>query len=222
MLRPPIPPGFIEPCLPTVARCPPSGPGWRHEVKHDGYRLLAWRDGDTVRLFTRNGFDWQARYPAIVAAVAKLKVRSCLIDGEVILVGITAAVVQQTVRAATNLKKSARPSQAARLIMGVDAVTKQRMKALVAVTTVKAYNKAKLATYAINGGAQVGVVPELREAPPARVVPAPRKKRILDRLPARKRASDADPVGILTAGDDFVCQECEDYAGPDHQERRTK
>jgi len=86
---------------------------------------------NTVRLFTRNGFDWQARYPAIVAAVAKLKVRSCLIDGEVILVGITAAAV----RAATNLRKSARPSQAARLIMGVyDAVTKQRMKALVAVT----------------------------------------------------------------------------------------
>jgi ATP-dependent DNA ligase len=39
--------GFIEPCLPSIARKPPNGPQWLHEIKHDGYRLMARRDGDT-------------------------------------------------------------------------------------------------------------------------------------------------------------------------------
>jgi bifunctional non-homologous end joining protein LigD len=78
------PVGFIEPCLPTTAARPPSGPQWLHEIKHDGFRLMAWRDGERVRLFTRNGYDWRERYPLIVAAVAALKVRSCLIDGEAV------------------------------------------------------------------------------------------------------------------------------------------
>ena len=56
-----------------------------HEIKHDGYRLMARRDPVSVgiRLLTRNGHDWASRYPLIVQAVSKLKVRSCLIDGEV-------------------------------------------------------------------------------------------------------------------------------------------
>jgi bifunctional non-homologous end joining protein LigD len=72
---------FIEPCLPSPAERPPSGVGWVHEIKHDGYRLMARRDGASVRLFTRNGHDWSPRYPLIVEAVNHLKVRSCLIDG---------------------------------------------------------------------------------------------------------------------------------------------
>jgi bifunctional non-homologous end joining protein LigD len=74
-------PGFIEPCLPSAAERPPSGPDWVHEIKHDGYRLMARRDSVGIRLLTRNGHDWADRYPAIVEAVNKLKVRSCLIDG---------------------------------------------------------------------------------------------------------------------------------------------
>ena len=42
--------GFIDPCMPTLAAKAPSGPGWVHEIKHDGYRLIVRRDGDTVRL----------------------------------------------------------------------------------------------------------------------------------------------------------------------------
>jgi len=62
----------------------------------------------------------------------------------------------RNVRAATNLKKSVRITQAARLVLGVfDAVTKQRMQAMVA-TTIKAYNKAKLAVYAANDITEVG------------------------------------------------------------------
>jgi ATP dependent DNA ligase domain len=66
--------GFIEPCIPSLAHKPPSGPDWVHEVKHDGYRLIVRRDGETVRLFTRRGYDWTERYPAIVAAAANLNV----------------------------------------------------------------------------------------------------------------------------------------------------
>jgi hypothetical protein len=62
-----VPPsGFVEPCIPTLAYKVPSGPDWIHEVKHDGYGLQVRREGDAVRLFTRRGFDWTARYPAIV------------------------------------------------------------------------------------------------------------------------------------------------------------
>jgi ATP-dependent DNA ligase len=57
--------GFVPPCIPTRAAKPPAGPDWIHEIKHDGYRLQVRRDGDTVRLFTRRGYDWSGRYPAI-------------------------------------------------------------------------------------------------------------------------------------------------------------
>jgi bifunctional non-homologous end joining protein LigD len=77
--------GFIEPCLPSAAERPPSGPDWVHEIKHDGYRLMARRDSVGIRLLTRNGHDWADRYPAIVEAVNALKARSCLIDGEAVV-----------------------------------------------------------------------------------------------------------------------------------------
>jgi ATP-dependent DNA ligase len=76
--------GFIPPCLPTKAESPPSGPGWVHEIKHDGFRMMVRRDPAGVRLLTRNGHDWSDRYPLIAAAVGTLRVRSCLIDGEAV------------------------------------------------------------------------------------------------------------------------------------------
>src|SRR5262249_34363424 len=76
--------GFIEPCLPSSAERPPAGPDWIHEIKHDGYRLMARRDSVGVRLLTRNGHNWSPRYPLILEAVNRLKVRSCLIDGEAV------------------------------------------------------------------------------------------------------------------------------------------
>jgi bifunctional non-homologous end joining protein LigD len=77
-------PAFIEPCLPSSADRPPSGSNWIHEIKHDGYRLMARRDPVGIRLITRRGNDWSARFPLVVEAVNHLKVRSCLIDGEVV------------------------------------------------------------------------------------------------------------------------------------------
>ena len=75
---------FIEPCLPSPADRPPSGTDWIHEIKHDGYRLMARRDPVGIRLITRRGNDWSDRFPLVVEAVNHLKVRSCLIDGEVV------------------------------------------------------------------------------------------------------------------------------------------
>jgi ATP-dependent DNA ligase len=76
------PSGFIEPCLPSKAARPPSGPLWVHEIKHDGYRLMVRRDGARLRCFTRNGHDWASRFPAIVDAALRIKAQSFLIDGE--------------------------------------------------------------------------------------------------------------------------------------------
>src|SRR6478609_8769523 len=75
---------FIEPCLPSPADKPPSGSNWIHEIKHDGFRLMARRDPVGIRLITRKGNDWTTRYPLVLEAVNHLKVRSCLIDGEVV------------------------------------------------------------------------------------------------------------------------------------------
>jgi bifunctional non-homologous end joining protein LigD len=61
-----------EPCLPRPAKEPPAGPYWIHEIKHDGFRILAHKNGDRVRLITRNGYDFADRFPLAVAAIAAL------------------------------------------------------------------------------------------------------------------------------------------------------
>jgi bifunctional non-homologous end joining protein LigD len=76
---------IIEPCLPSPAKAPPRGPGWLHEIKHDGFRILARRDGAGVRLFTRHGNDFTARFLLAVEAVTALPARSFLLDGEAIV-----------------------------------------------------------------------------------------------------------------------------------------
>jgi bifunctional non-homologous end joining protein LigD len=77
--------GIIEPCLPRPADRPPAGRDWLHEIKHDGFRIMARRDAAGVRLLTRNGRDFAGRFPIAAAAVATLPARSCLIDGEAIV-----------------------------------------------------------------------------------------------------------------------------------------
>ena len=76
---------FIEPCRPTKAIRPPSGPEWVHEIKHDGFRLLVRREGPRVRCFTWGGHDWADRFPAIVEAAKRLRPQSFLIDGEAVI-----------------------------------------------------------------------------------------------------------------------------------------
>ena len=77
--------GIIEPCPPSPAKAPPSGPGWIHEIKHDGFPIMARRDGARVRLITRHGNDFTARFPLAVEAVSALSARSFLLDGEAIV-----------------------------------------------------------------------------------------------------------------------------------------
>ena len=73
-----------NPVSPSPAYKSPTGSNGIHEVKHDGYRLMAQRDPVGIRLITRRGNDWTTRFPLVVEAVNHLKVRSCLIDGEVV------------------------------------------------------------------------------------------------------------------------------------------
>ena len=77
-------PGRQAPQLATLAEAAPEGAGWISEVKFDGYRLLAWKDGREVRLVTRNGQDWTGRLPDVARAVGKLKPRTLLLDGELV------------------------------------------------------------------------------------------------------------------------------------------
>jgi bifunctional non-homologous end joining protein LigD len=70
--------------LATSRDAAPSGETWLHEIKWDGYRLLASRDGDTVRLQSRNGIDWGGRHPEIEHALRALPVESVVIDAELV------------------------------------------------------------------------------------------------------------------------------------------
>jgi bifunctional non-homologous end joining protein LigD len=76
----------FEPCLPRPAKEPPSGPGLLHEIKHDGFRIVAQKERERARLITRNGYDFTDRYALIADAIRSLPVKSCVIDGEAIVV----------------------------------------------------------------------------------------------------------------------------------------
>jgi bifunctional non-homologous end joining protein LigD len=67
-----------------VAR-PPAGPGWLHEVKHDGYRIVARKQGERVTLWSRYGTNFTDRLPRIAEAVGKLPAENALIDGEAVV-----------------------------------------------------------------------------------------------------------------------------------------
>lgn len=73
-----------ELCKPLAA--PPPGDGWLHEVKWDGYRILATVVKGKVRLWSRNAIDWSDRLPALVRAVAGLGAKSAQLDGEIVVI----------------------------------------------------------------------------------------------------------------------------------------
>jgi bifunctional non-homologous end joining protein LigD len=88
---PPIPgalkapmPREVEAELATLVKEPPTGDDYIHEVKFDGYRVLACVDAGAVRLLTRGGEDWTHRMPALAAALKKLKLDSAIFDGELV------------------------------------------------------------------------------------------------------------------------------------------
>jgi ATP-dependent DNA ligase len=84
MLQRTFPAGFIAPCLPTKTDKLPSGSQWLHEIKHDGFRIIARKTGAQVRLYSRPGNDLTRRFPLIVETLARLRLRSCIIHGEAV------------------------------------------------------------------------------------------------------------------------------------------
>src|ERR1700758_3326921 len=84
MLQRTLPAGFIAPCLPSKTDKLPSGSDWLHEIKHDGFRVIARKAGVRVRLYSRPGNDLTYRFPLIVETLARLRSRSCIIDGEAV------------------------------------------------------------------------------------------------------------------------------------------
>jgi ATP-dependent DNA ligase len=82
-----LPAGFIAPCLPSSAPYAPSGEEWLHEIKHDGFRVIARKEDKRVKLYSRPGNDLTDRFPLIVEALARLSARSCIIDGEAVACG---------------------------------------------------------------------------------------------------------------------------------------
>ena len=84
-VRAELPPA-LAPQLAAAADAPPTRGEWLHELKFDGYRLLARVDEKgRVQLFTRNGHDWTAKLKALAAAITPLKLRSTWLDGEIVV-----------------------------------------------------------------------------------------------------------------------------------------
>ncbi len=69
--------------LATVVETPPAGDEWLHEIKHDGYRIVARIDEGEVQLVSRNGKDWTKEFPQVARAVGRLRAGTALLDGEV-------------------------------------------------------------------------------------------------------------------------------------------
>jgi len=77
-------PKFVSPQLATLVTHPPTGEHWVHEIKFDGYRLLAHIEGGSAHLITRAGNDWTHKFSALAGALSKLNVSNALIDGEAV------------------------------------------------------------------------------------------------------------------------------------------
>ena len=75
-------PDWIRPQLTQLVQAAPDGDQWLHEIKYDGFRMHARLDRGAVRLLTRNGLNWTAKYPQIARAVAALDARQAYLDGE--------------------------------------------------------------------------------------------------------------------------------------------
>ncbi len=79
-------PGFVQPMLATLAKSPPTGDRWLHEIKFDGYRLQAHIEDGKVTLWTRRGLDWTKKFgKAVPEALRQLPVGNALIDGEMVV-----------------------------------------------------------------------------------------------------------------------------------------
>jgi bifunctional non-homologous end joining protein LigD len=74
----------VSPMLATLVRDPFHKPGWIYEEKYDGFRILAYKEGEKVHLLSRNGIDKTKTYPDVAVAVGKLPAHTLLLDGEMV------------------------------------------------------------------------------------------------------------------------------------------
>lgn len=79
------PPDQFELELARLHQRAPEGDDWLHEVKYDGYRMLAWRHVRDLQLLSRNRLDWTEKLPAIADAILALDCRNCVLDGELVV-----------------------------------------------------------------------------------------------------------------------------------------
>lgn len=98
-------PGFIPPQLATLAESAPKGDGWLHEIKYDGYRLIARRSGGSVRLLTRQENDWTDRFGPIATAIADLPGDTMIVDGEACIIDAQGHTSFQKLQNAIKAKK---------------------------------------------------------------------------------------------------------------------
>lgn len=82
----PPPADILSVALATLVDAAPEGPGWLHEIKLDGYRIVASVKDGSTELFTRRGNDWTDRAPSVVAALSALPIRHAVLDGELVSV----------------------------------------------------------------------------------------------------------------------------------------
>jgi len=78
-------PHLIKPQLATLIKKAPAGDDWLHEIKYDGYRLIAYLERGEVHLLTRGGLDWTAKFPSLVKELQELPVQQAILDGEVVV-----------------------------------------------------------------------------------------------------------------------------------------
>lgn len=102
-------PDKLGPQLAVLAAHPPAGEGWIHEIKFDGYRLLAFIKAGKVKLVTRKGLDWTHKFPDIAKALAKLKADSAIVDGEAVVLDKQGRSDFQSLQASFKDKTGATP-----------------------------------------------------------------------------------------------------------------
>ena len=102
-------PRTLSPQLAVLAKHPPQGDEWVHEIKFDGYRIIAFIKGGTVSLITRNGHDWTHKFPAISHSFEQLKVESAIVDGEIVVLDEHGRSDFQALQAMLKGKEKTRP-----------------------------------------------------------------------------------------------------------------
>jgi bifunctional non-homologous end joining protein LigD len=75
---------YIRPARPRLRALPPQTHDWVHEVKFDGWRVQLHKHERDVAIYTKSGSDYTHRFPSLVAVVAKIPARSCIVDGELV------------------------------------------------------------------------------------------------------------------------------------------